>query len=154
LPLPLSPHYLYLENEYHPNNRHIEYPLYGERKTQPVEWGLEQFIRQKQELILSKLHMLQSEIYQRHKLKEENIYQISLDQCTCKNLILLMGESSLDRKRIELERKIIDLEQEKRKEKTGYFQDTLLIRKDFRETLLEKLEEEHKTKMLVSEQEG
>ena len=49
---------------------------------------------------------------------------------------------------VELERKIIDLEQEKRKEKAGYFNDILFLKKELRETLIEKLEEEQKAMIL------
>ena len=118
---------------------------------QSFGYGLEQLMFQKKEIIDSRIQMLVSEIYQRHKLQNDNLYRICLDQCTCQNLILLMGENSLDNKRIELERKIIDLEQEKRRERTGYFRDILFLRKDLRETLIDKLEEEQKAKIFMNQ---
>ena len=51
--------------------------------------------------------------------------------------------------RIELERKIIDLEQDKRMEQTSYFRDIMFLKKDLREALIEKLEENQKTEMLL-----
>ena len=110
---------------------------------------LEDIIRNKEEIIYSKIQMLLSEIYRRHRIKEANLYEISRDQCTCRNLIYLMGDIYLDGKRIELERKIIDLEQEKRKEKVGYFKDILFLKKELRETLVEKLEEGQKAVFLA-----
>jgi len=118
---------------------------------QPFGYGLEQLLFQKKEIIDTRIQMLASEIYQRYDLKNENLYQICLDQCTCRNLILLMGESFLDNRRIELERKIIDLEQEKRRERSDYFRDILFLRKDLRDTLIEKLEEAQKEKMFMNE---
>jgi hypothetical protein len=122
-----------------------------EENTQPFGYGLEQLLFQKKEIIDTRLRMLASEIYHRYNLKNDNLYQICLDQCTLRNLILLMGESFLDNRRIELERKIIDLEQEKRRERSDYFRDILFLRKDLRDTLIEKLEEAQKEKMFMNE---
>ena len=111
---------------------------------QPFGYGLEQLMFQKQEIIHSKIQMLLSEIYQRHTLQNDNLYRISLDQCACRNLIFDMGDHVWDKKRLDFERKIIDLEQEKRREQTGYFKDVLFLRKELRETLIEKLEDKQK----------
>ena len=100
---------------------------------------------QKQEIIHSKIQMLFSEIYQRHTLQNDNLYRICLDQCACRNLIFDMGDHVWDKKRLDFERKIIDLEQEKRREQTGYFKDVLFLRKELRETLIEKLEDKQKS---------
>jgi len=94
--------------------------------------------------------MVLSEIYQRRQLKEHNIYQICCDQCSCRNLIYLVGDIYMDKRRIELERKIIDLEQEKRREKTGYFRDILFLKKELRESLIEHLEEQQKADMFIN----
>jgi len=99
---------------------------------------------QKQEIIDSRIHMLVSEIYQRHTLQNDNLYRISLDQCACRNLIFDMGDHVWDKRRLDFERKIIDLEQEKRRELTSYFKAVLFLRKELRETLIEKLEEKQK----------
>lgn len=109
---------------------------------------------QRKEIILSKAHMLFSEIHQRYKLREENLYQISLDQCTCRNLIYLLVDNPMDKRRIDLERQIIGLEQEKRKEKGSYFGDILFLRKELRETVIEKLEEDQKAALLTNQTEG
>ena len=69
-------------------------------------FGLEELISQREEIILAKARLLLSEIYQRGKLREENLYQISVDQCTCRNLIYLLEDNPLDKRRIELERQI------------------------------------------------
>ena len=148
--VPMDPRYLYPAKV----NSVIDgyyWNLSSTDDNQPFGYGLEKLMFQKKEIIDSRIQMLVSEIYQRHNLKKENMYQICLDQCTCQNLILLMGENSLDNKRIELERKIIDLEQEKRRERTGYFRDILFLRKDLRETLIEKLEEEQKAKIFMNQ---
>jgi len=58
-----------------------------------------------------------------------------------------------DKKRMDVERKIIDLEQEKRREQTDYFRDILFLKKELRETLIEKLEEKQRLALLAEEAE-
>lgn len=110
-------------------------------------------MNQRRDVIHSKIKMLISEIYNRYELKKENIYQIDLDQCACRNLIYLMGDVYLDRRRIDLERKIIDLGQEKRSEQAGCFKDILFLKKELRESLIEKLEEEQKSDFFTNKAE-
>ena len=115
--------------------------------------GLEELLCQRKEIIHLRARLVLSEIYQRQKLMEDNLYRICLDQCTCRNLIYLQRDDFLDKTRIDLERQIIGLEQEKRKEKGSYFRDILFLRKELREAVIEKLEEEQKT-ALFTDQEG
>jgi hypothetical protein len=115
--------------------------------------GFEQLISQRQNLIFSNLEMLYTEIYKRHKVKEMNIYGINIDQCSFKNLIYQMNDYIWDKNRIELEQKIIDLEQEKRKEEANCFKDTLFIQKELRQSLIEKLEEQQKASLFMNQPE-
>jgi len=114
---------------------------------------LDDLMNQRRDIIHSKIGMLLSEISQRYELKRENLREICRDQCTFRDLINLMGDHYLDRRRIELEEKILDLEQEKRKEKAGYFRDVLFLRKELRETLIEKLEEAQKARLFADSEE-
>jgi len=114
-------------------------------------YGLENLMLQRRGIIFSKIEMLNSEIYQRHYLKEANIYKINIDQCTCKNMIYMMGDEFLDKKRLELEQKIIDLEQEKRREKVNCFRDVLFLQKELRESLIERMEEEQKAALIMNQ---
>jgi len=123
------------------------------KKHEPDDCGLEDLMAQKEEIILSKAHMLLSEIYHRYTLKEDNLYKIDLDQCTCRNLIYLLGDDITDKRRIELERQIIGLEQEKRKEKGNCFRDILFLKKELRYATIEKLEEDQKTALLTNKME-
>ena len=54
---------------------------------------------------------------------------------------------------MDVERKIIDLEQEKRREQTDYFRDILFLKKELRETLIEKLEEQQRLALLAEGEE-
>jgi hypothetical protein len=115
--------------------------------------SVEELMLNKGEVIDSHIRMLLSDIYQRHNLQEDNIYHINLDQCSCKTLIYRMPPALWDKKRMDVERKIIDLEQEKRREQTDYFRDILFLKKELRETLIEKLEEQQRLALLAGEEE-
>ena len=150
---PLDPKYVY---QYQSSST-----LTGDNTYLPVESssggmgaGLDDLMNQRNEVIQSKIQLLVSEIDKRYFLKNENLSGICQDQCSCRNLIYLMGDMYMDRRRIELERKIIDLEQEKRGEKSAYFRDILFIKKELRESLIEKLEENQKTSMFMNEKEA
>lgn len=117
------------------------------------DFGIEDLMEQRRDIVHMKIHMVISEIYQRYKLKNENLYQIGIDQCAFRSLIYDMGTNTWDRKRTEFERKIIDLEQEKRREKSDHFRDILFLKKELRETLIEKLEEENKSRLFTNQME-
>lgn len=152
--VPFDPKYFYPANRTNLNDGNCQNNLlFDDSKDQTLEVGLEQLLGQRQEIISSKIQMLHSEIYKRHLLTDSNLYQINQDQCTCRNLIYRIGDEFFDKKRIELERKIIDLEEEKRREKANSFKDVLFLQKELRETLLEKQEEEQKTKMFINQAE-
>ena len=150
--VPLNPNYLSTENKTVMNNENYQNDLFPADYKEPTfEVGLEQLMGQRQEIISSKIQMLHSEIYKRHRLADSNLYQINRDQCTCRNLIYRIGEEFFEKNRIELERKIIDLEEEKRREKANSFKDVLFLQKELRETLIEKQEEEQKANMLINQ---
>ena len=152
--VPFDPKYLYFENKTAMNNGNYQNDLFSTDYKEPtLEVGLEQLMDQRQEILSSKIQMLHLEIYKRQTLADANLYQINLDQCTCKNLIYRIGNEFFDKKRIELERKIIDLEEEKRREKANSFKDVLFLQKELRETLIEKQEEEQKVNMLINQAE-
>ncbi len=142
--IPIDPSYLYPTNNTLPGIGYSSGISSAEYSGESSGYGLEHLMFQKQEIIHSKIQMLFSEIYQRHTLQNDNLYRISLDQCACRNLIFNMGDHLWDKNRLDFERKIIDLEQEKRREQTGYFKDVLFLRKELRETLIEKLEDKQK----------
>ena len=111
--------------------------------------GLDTLLLQKQELVDSKIQMILYEIIQRRLMKDYNLYRINLDQCSFRNLTFAVGEHCWDKRRLDIERRIIDLEEEKRTEQTSYFKDLLFLRKELRESLIERMEEDQKTKMLM-----
>ena len=142
--VPPDPKYIYYVDRYKPaaiyqpeNPHQAETGLLG-------DIGIEGLFEQNQEVIDSKIHMLYMEMGSRTALKEKNLYHINLDQCSCRNLINHMCEYVFDNKRVELERKIIDLEQEKRREESDFFRDLMFLNKEMRFAKIEELEEKQK----------
>ena len=151
--VPVDPKYLYPQGEYSTNRTNGGEPLFAHNSDLIETFGLEQLLNQRREISLTKGRLVFSEIYQRYKLREENMCQICVDQCTCRNLIYELGDV-IDNRRLQLERQIIGLEQEKRKEMANYFRDVSFLRKELRETLIEKLEEDQKASMFMNQAEG
>jgi hypothetical protein len=148
----MDPKYMY-SGQNRVNGRYSWSNSSYDTNTQPADYGLEHLMGQRQDLIFSKIDMLYSEIYERRQIKETNLYRINLDQCYFKNMIYARGDHLWDRNRLELEHKIIDLEQDKRREASNYFRDISFIRKELRESLIEKKEEEQKADLLLNQQE-
>jgi len=63
----------------------LSFPDYKKPVTSSL--GLEDFLGQRQDVIDAKIRMILKEIDQRRILKDDNLYRICLDQCTCKNMV-------------------------------------------------------------------
>lgn len=150
--VPIDPKYIYAEANMI-DVRYNRNRSYFDSQNSTTGDGFEQLICQRQDLIFSNLEMLYTQIYKRQGIKDMNVYRINLDQCSFKNLIYQMNDYIWDKNRIELEQKIIDLEQEKRKEEATCFKDTLFIQKELRQSLIEKLEEQQKANLFMNQPE-
>jgi hypothetical protein len=150
--IPIDPKYIYAEANM-VDRRYDRNRSYIDSNNSITGDGFEQLISQRQNLIFSNIEMLYTEIDKRQRIKDMNIYRINIDQCYFKNLIYQMNDNIWDKNRVELERKIIDLEQEKRKEEANCFKDTLFIQKDLRQSLVEKLEEQQKANLFLNQPE-
>ena len=153
--IPMYPQYFYPQR--YPvgdgyQNSQLNHSSY-DHKDQFFGTGLEELMFKRGEIIDSKINLVLSDIYQRREFQHDNAYHICLDQCACRNLINELDEDVWDRNRIELEKKIIDLEQEKRMEQTSYFRDILFLKRELREAMIEKLEENQKTDMFLDQKE-
>lgn len=149
---PLNPRYFYPEKNLANTAYHSEISLADDNDHFPG-YGIERLLDNRRALNDSKIQMLLSEIYQRQTIKKDNLYHINLDQCSFRNLVFDMGDNVWDKRRTEFERKIIDLEQEKRREQTSFFGDILFLRKELRESLIEKLEDKQKAGLLINQKE-
>lgn len=147
--LPPDPKYVYAN--YKRPSSNYNHDTYGTSSEGYDDFSMAHFVQNKQETIQSRMKLLYDEIEHRHQLKDKNIYQINWDQCACKSLIYTMGEDVFDKKRLELERKILDLEQEKRREEASFFRDISFLNKELRDTLIERLEEKQKASLVLGQ---
>jgi hypothetical protein len=129
----------------------LSVPHYKKPVTSSLD--LEDLLGQRQDVIDAKIRMILKEIDQRRVLKDDNLYKICLDQCTCKTLVHQLGIPYMDKRWVDLEKKTIDLEQEKRQEMTSYFRDILFLRKELRESIIENLEETQKLDIFMNKPE-
>jgi hypothetical protein len=153
LSISMDPKYMYPEKTKVVNDTYISDSSPMTNSSSPDEFGLEHLMQQKQEIVSSKIRMLNTDIWQRYKLKDQSLYLIDRDQCTFKNLINALGDHFYDPKRLEMERKMLDLEQEKRREMAGCFRDILFLKKDLRESEIERLEEDQKMRFFTNKEE-
>ena len=78
-------------------------------------------------------------------MQKSNLHQIDEDKTSCRNLInTICDDNYLVPKRIELEQKVLDLEQEKRKQQVDAFRDLFQLKRELREAVIEELEEKQK----------
>lgn len=142
--LPIDPTYIYPVKPTPAYSGYYAGTSYIDATADPSIPGLDQLMGNRQEVLNSRIDMFYTEITQRFQLKDENLYRINLDQCAFKNMVYIRHEDIWDDGRVELERRILDLEQEKRREKSGCFKDVLFLRKELRDTMIEKIKEEKK----------
>jgi len=148
--IPPDPKYFDYENRYHTSNKKQKYGADIPTSHDLNNTGIESFLQQKQDVITYKIQMLYSEIGQRSYINDKILYRINQDQCSCQNLIMGRGAEFLDRQRIELENKILDLEKEKRREKTTFFSDLSFLNKELRFARVEALEEKQKQALCLN----
>ena len=144
--IPFDPKYVYLP--YSKSGMPPEFPAIIPAEPPgyfPVstDTSVDSLLAQRGELIDSRMEMILSDIDQRRSIKDKNFYQILVDQCSCKNLIFDREDIKVP-DRLRIEQKIIDLEENKRREEVSYFRDIMFLKRDLRYALIEKMEEEQK----------
>jgi len=77
-----------------------------------------------------------SAIEARKEIRESNLGRLEYDLCCCQNLLFDMGYKIYARGRewLDVEKKKIDLEKEKRMETVSYFRDVTLLGKELRDS--------------------
>ncbi len=96
-----------------------------------------------------RVQMIAEEIRERRRILERNIHSINLDQCAHRDIILFRSEDIWDKYRFKLEQEILSLEENKRREESAYFRDILFLKRELRDSLIERKEEDHKAAFLT-----
>ena len=147
--LPFDPKYFYRGvSDYRPAAVMLEQPQ-DQYHSPGWDRDLEEMLGLKRQVIDYKVQLVLAEIEQRRQVKESNLYRIDQDQCAIRNMVIWLGEHVWDKRRIQLEGRIWDLEEEKRKEQASYFKDLLFLNKEMRESLVEGLEERQKADLFL-----
>ena len=120
-----------------------DYEGHGEK-----EFDITSLLAQRGEVIDARVKMILTEIEQRRIARDINILFINRDQCVQRNMIFDRGDHVWDKYRVKFEQDIMKLENEKRREVSSYFKDVLLLKKELRDFLSEKLEEKQKAAFL------
>ena len=102
------------------------------------------------DLIRSKIDLILIQLEQRKNIHHEVTYRIERDCCRAYDLLFAWGTEiyRVDRDRLKIERMKFDLEQQKRRERTDYFNDTSLLNRELREALIQYQEEVQKNRMI------
>ena len=150
--IPPDPKYFDYENRYTSSHKSQLYPVDLTPTLISGSTGIEDFLQQKQDVINTKIQMLYSEMGVRSYINGQLLYRINYDQCTCQTLIMARGDEFLDRQRMELENKILDLEQEKRREETAFFRDLSFLNKELRFARIEAMEEQQKQALCLNQE--
>lgn len=148
--IPPNPKYFDYENRYGRLKKNKMYVTEPKLSANDYATGIEQFLEQKQDLNRYKIQLLYTEIGVRSYINGQLLYRINQDQCTCQNLIMARGDRFLDRQRIELENRILDLEAEKRREEAAFFRDLSFLNRELRQARIETLDEYHKQAMCLN----
>jgi len=151
--LPLDPKYLYPGS---PNPGNIGYQFKQNEAPNSAHsldpedgLGIENLLAQRADLVDYRAQMIVEEIKERRRILERNLYSINLDQCAHRDIILFRSEDIWDKYRFKLEEDILGLEENKRREESAYFRDILFLKKELRDSLIERKEEDHKASLLV-----
>ena len=111
---------------------------------------IDEIFKDRLTLIRSKIELILMQLGQRKKIHQEIIYRIELDNCKAQNLLneRLTRTYAVDRERVTIERVKLDLEQQKRREQAGYFNDTARLNMELRDTLIQYQEERQKSSLV------
>ena len=151
--LPLDPKYLYQgypkpgQIGYGPDQVGAEYPVHPKASIDSL--GIESLLAQQADLVDYRVQMIVEEIRERRRILERNLYSINLDQCAHRDIILFRSEDIWDKYRFKLEQEILSLEENKRREESAYFRDILFLKRELRDSLIERKEEDHKAAFLT-----
>ena len=116
----------------------------------PQGMDIQTLLNQRSQVIEARVEMILEEIEKRRLIKDRNLFQITRDQCIQRNAILTRGDHVWDKYRVKFEQDILRLETERRKEISSYFKDLLFLKKELRDSLIEKMEEDQKAALLPS----
>jgi hypothetical protein len=123
------------------------------RKQQALNDATDDLFQDRFRLIRSKLELIILQLAERKKINRKILYQIDQDACRAQSLYFDMGFKGyeLSKEKLALEKMKFDLERQRRAEQSTYFNDTALLNRELKDTLIEYLDEFQKNQLLTVE---
>jgi len=115
---------------------------------------LESFLQARQYNLSKSAEDLTKLIDQREKIKERNLYKISLGECNINSKLLnlenwyLGVNPVIDKRRAIFEKELLDFEKQKRMEETAAWKDILSLKGDLRQVVQDLYKEQSKQSLL------
>jgi len=103
--------------------------------------SLDAILSSNKDLVVDKLKMLQTALYERRDINQDVSQQIESDLNKCQVHIFALENVSYFTLQRDWEQKKFDLWKELRMEQTGYFRDVSMLQKELRDTVLEYITE-------------
>ena len=103
--------------------------------------SLDAILNSKKDLLMDKLAMLIQALDERRKIKTGIFHKIQKDSTWCQNQIFEIEKLYDPKLEREWKRNMLDLNRERRQERTAYFRDVSMIQQELRDTMLEYIKE-------------
>ena len=116
-------------------------PVYAPPSQPDNGSSLDAILSSNKDLIVDKLKMLQTGLYERRYINQKVNEHIESDLTKCQNHIFALENVSYFSMQRDWEEKKFDLWKELRMEQTGYFRDVSMLQKEWRDTMLEYITE-------------
>jgi len=115
---------------------------------------LDRFLQSKQTTLNRSIKDVVGLIYQREELKQRNLYELLMTEC---NIGTKLANTEvwdfgvnpvIDKRRAILEKELLDIDKERRKEEVAAWKDTLTLKSDLRELLNQLYKEQSRKELL------
>jgi len=103
--------------------------------------SLDAILNSKRDLLMDKLAMLSQALQERQKITTDLFQNIQKDSTWCQNQMFEIEKLYDPKLEREWKRNMLDLNREKRQERTAYFRDLTMIHQEIRDTMLEYIKE-------------
>jgi hypothetical protein len=107
----------------------------------PDDDSLDAILNSKRDLLIDKLAMLTHALDERKKITIDLFQNIQKDSTWCQNQIFEIEKLYDPKLEREWKRNMLDLNRERRQERTAYFRDVSMIQQELRDTMLEYIKE-------------
>lgn len=111
---------------------------------------IDEILKSRKHLIRSKIELILLQLGQRKTINRKMIQGINNDLCMAQTMLMEMGYDTrgMDWNRLALEKIKFDLERQIRQEQANYFQDTGMLNRDLRDSLIQYVDQIQKDSLI------